>query len=105
MISEAPRFPNDPVLRLLPSELPGFFLSLPPEEQAWRGRYFLMCWGADLPEAYSWMHAMQQTDAASVKELVESIEDQDIADQVQMRIEHDQLLEEMATMAQRKGGQ
>ena len=92
---------DDPLLQLLPDEVPIAFLALPPEEQAWRGRYFLMVWAADFPEHYAWAHAMQETDAAEVKKLVESIEDQNIVDQVQMRVEHDQLLDEMATMAQR----
>jgi hypothetical protein len=42
---------------------------------------------------------MQQTDAAELKALVESLDDAQIMDQVQMRIEHDQLIDEMATMA------
>lgn len=96
---------DDPLLALLPDEIPAAFLARPPEEQAWRGRYFLMVWAADFPEHYAWAHAMQQTDAAAVKALVESIEDKDIVDQVQMRIEHDHLLDEMATMAPWKGGQ
>jgi hypothetical protein len=96
---------DDPLLRLLPAEMPLAFLALPPEEQAWRGRYFLMVWAADFPEHYAWAHAMQLTHAAEVKKLVESIDDRDIVEQVQMRIEHDQLLEEIAMMVQWKGGQ
>ena len=37
-------FRTDPVLRLLPAQVPDTFLLLSAEEQAWRGRYFLMAW-------------------------------------------------------------
>jgi hypothetical protein len=63
---------EDPVLHLLPAELPDAFLALPAEEQAWRGRFFLIAssvtFGADdamlwfqtlltWPQEIAWMRA------------------------------------------------
>ncbi|HEY8870756.1 MAG TPA: hypothetical protein VIM30_15400 [Candidatus Limnocylindrales bacterium] len=62
----------DPILHLLPAELPDAFLALPAKEQAWRGRFFLIAssvtFGADdamlwfqtlmtWPEEIAWMKA------------------------------------------------
>jgi hypothetical protein len=46
------------VLALLPDELPFTFQSLPPAEQAWRGRLFLMVWILYGHQAYSWSMAL-----------------------------------------------
>lgn len=100
----ADRFPNDPLLRLLPAELPTAFLALPPEEQRWRGKYFLAVWAADFPEGYSWAHALQTGEVApEAKALVESIPDEQIEEQVKLRIQHYAALAAEATAAQRAG--
>lgn len=49
---------RDPVLRLLPGEPPETFLALPPDEQAWRGRFFLMAWILTRNEPFSWDAAL-----------------------------------------------
>jgi hypothetical protein len=80
---------TDPLLALLPDEIPSGFLALPPDEQAWRGRYFLMVWAADFPEHFAWAAAMVQgTEATETKALVESVDDAQIAEQVRLRNEH-----------------
>lgn len=49
---------NSGVLSLLPDEVPLTFHSLPPAEQDWRGRLFLMVWILFGHEAYSWSMAL-----------------------------------------------
>ena len=53
------QFRNDPVLWLLPDDVPAAFLRLSPDEQAWRGRMFLMTWIlAGQHIQYAWWAAM-----------------------------------------------
>lgn len=42
MEADNPELVADPVLRHLPPEIPRAFLALPPREQHWRGRIFLI---------------------------------------------------------------
>jgi hypothetical protein len=80
---------TNPLLALLPDEIPSAFLALPPEEEAWRGRYFLMVWAADFPEHFAWAAAMVNgTEATETKALVESVDDAHIVEQVRLRNEH-----------------
>lgn len=51
-------FRNDPVLGLLPEDVPLPFLTMPPAEQAWRGRYYLVAWSAGFEPGYAWWLAM-----------------------------------------------
>jgi hypothetical protein len=67
-----PNVPNDPLLRLLPSELPRSFTMLPAKEQAWRGRVFLMVWAIGGTEAFSWANALND-DPVHVADLQETV--------------------------------
>ena len=60
IVSPAPNpdVPSDPILQLLPSEPPWSFLGLPPAEQAWRGRVFLMTWAMGGTAVFSWSVAL-----------------------------------------------
>ena len=60
IVSPAPNpdVPSDPLLQLLPSEPPWSFLDLPPAEQAWRGRVFLMTWSMGGTTVFSWSVAL-----------------------------------------------
>lgn len=49
---------SDPVLGLLPEDVPLPFLTMPPEEQAWRGRYYLVAWAAGYEIGYAWWLAL-----------------------------------------------
>ena len=51
-------FFRDPVLRLLPDEVPLDFLRLDPAEQAWRGRAWLIMFGAGYEPANAWWFVM-----------------------------------------------
>ncbi len=55
----APNFPNDPLLRLLPSERPPSFDEADEKTQGWRGRVFLMTWALGGSVAISWDMAMR----------------------------------------------
>jgi len=49
---------DDPMLALLPPEPPWVFQSLPREEQAWRGRLFLISYVMTDHAAFSWAFAL-----------------------------------------------
>jgi hypothetical protein len=49
---------DDPMLELLPPEPPWAFQRLPREEQAWRGRAFLIAFVMTDNEAFSWNLAL-----------------------------------------------
>ena len=51
-------FFRDPVLRLLPDEVPVDFLRLDPAEQAWRGRAWLIMFGAGYETVHAWWFVM-----------------------------------------------
>jgi hypothetical protein len=57
MIDARPGF-EDPVLDLLPPDVPDSLLSLPSDEQAWRGRFFLLLWSAGYDAWYAWVQAL-----------------------------------------------
>ncbi|HEY8868659.1 MAG TPA: hypothetical protein VIM30_04650 [Candidatus Limnocylindrales bacterium] len=77
----------DPVLHLLPARLPDAFLALPAEEQAWRGRFFLIAssvtFGADIamlwfqtlltwPQEIAWMkEAVAAVPGSEIPKMVE----------------------------------
>ncbi len=56
---------GDPMLALLPAELPYSFQSLPREEQAWRGRAFLIAFVMTDNEAFSWSLALTRDPVAA----------------------------------------
>ena len=60
MINAEPTEPfrSDPILALLPEDVPFSFHAMPPEEQAWRGRYFLVAWSAGYETNHAWWLAM-----------------------------------------------
>ena len=51
-------FFGDPVLRLLPNEVPVDFLRLDLAEQAWRGRAWLILFGAGYEPVHAWWFVM-----------------------------------------------
>lgn len=66
---------TDPVLRLIPTEgMPDSFRVMPEEEQAWRGRYFLMTWVLSHHTAYAWSIALAEPEETG-KATVAGIED------------------------------
>lgn len=81
---------NDPVLRLLPDEVPPSFLALPPEEQAWRGRYFLMTWALhEQHAAFAWSAALANSPehVKEAKLVVSEVRDEDIINSVAVTID------------------
>lgn len=57
MIDVRPPF-ADAILDLLPLDIPDSFLTFPPDEQAWRGRFFLLLWSAGYPDWLAWIQAI-----------------------------------------------
>lgn len=49
---------SDPMVRLLPEEVPDRFYLLPPEEQKWRARAFLMVWATGSTVAHAWWYSL-----------------------------------------------
>ena len=49
---------RDRVLALLPTETPRSFNRLPFREQQWRGRAWILIWGAGLDESFAWARAL-----------------------------------------------
>lgn len=78
--------PSQDVLRLLPEERPAAYTNLPPDEQAWRGRYFLMVYAMDASEEFAWANALndREGDAAN-KALVERTPDFQIVEALRLR--------------------
>ncbi|HEY8870007.1 MAG TPA: hypothetical protein VIM30_11555 [Candidatus Limnocylindrales bacterium] len=80
---------EDPVLHLLPAELPDAFLALPAEEQAWRGRFFLIAssvtFGAD--DAMLWFQTLLTwpQEIAWMKAAVAAVPDSEIPKMVEGR--------------------
>ena len=66
-------FLDDPVLRLLPEEIPSAFFQFSTEEQAVRGRYFLMTWVVIRDIAYAWWVALGY-DPAFYKVMKETVD-------------------------------
>ncbi len=64
--------PRDPLLALLP-EPPEAFTCLPPDEQAWRGRLFLVLHGAGDTAEEAWSTVLQSDDVASMRQLRETM--------------------------------
>ena len=56
---------DDPMLALLPPEPPWAFQRLPREEQAWRGRAFLIALVMTDNEAFSWSVALTRDPVAA----------------------------------------
>ena len=56
---------DDPMLALLPPEPPWMFQRLRREEQAWRGRAFLIAFVMTDNEAFSWSLALTRNPAAA----------------------------------------
>jgi hypothetical protein len=80
---------EDPVLHLLPAELPDAFLALPAKEQAWRGRFFLIAssvtFGAD--DAMLWFQTLLTwpQEIAWMKAAVAAVPDSEIPKMVERR--------------------
>jgi hypothetical protein len=87
---------TDPVLHLLPAELPDAFLALPAEEQAWRGRFFLIAssvtFGAD--DAMLWFQTLLTwpQEIAWMKAAVAAVPDAEIPKMVEGRRAFEQAL-------------
>lgn len=69
---------GDPMLALLPPEPPWVFQSLPREEQAWRGRLFLIAYVMTDHVPYSWAFALnnEPTHVAESKLIVAGTADE-----------------------------
>jgi hypothetical protein len=70
---------GDPILAMLPDERPSAFDRLPPQEQMWRGRVFLMFFtisGGGVP--YSWWQALRPDEDGSVEAFVATVPDEQI---------------------------
>ena len=69
---------GDPMLALLPPELPMVFQALPREEQAWRGRTFLMSYLMMDNVVFSWAFALnnEPTHVAECKAIVAETRDE-----------------------------
>lgn len=52
------QFRADPILRLLPDEIPRVFAGLDPVDQGRRGRLWLVLWSAGYPEWVAWTYAL-----------------------------------------------
>lgn len=66
---------TDPILRLIPTDTaPASFLAMPNDEQAWRGRYFLMTWWLTHDVTYAWALALM-ADPVHGKAVVAQTED------------------------------
>lgn len=95
-MSPAPRanFPNDPLLRLLPSELPRLFTLLPAKDQSWRGRVFLMTWAVGGTEAFSWDIALHDEPVHNeeLQATVKGTDDERIRQEVMARRHEDRVL-------------
>ena len=63
-------FFRDPVLRLLPDEIPLGFLRLDPEEQAWRGRAWLILFGAGYEPVHAWWFVMSGNESPESAEFI-----------------------------------
>lgn len=93
----APRYTSDPTLRLLP-EPPDNFLRLSEAEQRWRGRLWLILYGAGYDEAHAWWLAQtsEKDDATFVENMkvaVERVPEQDYPAIMKARLEHDAEIE------------
>lgn len=62
VIDVRPSF-DDPILDLLPLDVPDSYLTLPPDEQAWRGRFFLLLWSAGYDDWLAWIQAISNDPA------------------------------------------
>lgn len=83
-----PLVTDDPLVRLLPADPPGAFTNLPPAEQSFRARIYLMVWVLSEDEAYSWDAALT-TNAdflQSMRETLATSSDEYIAAAVQRTI-------------------
>ena len=63
-------FFRDPVLRLLPDLVPSAFLRLNPAEQAWRGRAWLIMYGAGYEPDHAWWFVMSGDDSPASAEWI-----------------------------------
>ena len=77
---------DDPILALLPDDddLPFSFRRLAPEEQAWRGRLFLMTWVISGHEAFSWSTALGDFEPHNTESraLVASVSDERLIEEL-----------------------
>lgn len=73
-------FTDDPVLRLLPEEVPAAFLSLDKREQGVRGRYFLMVWVLYRDIAFAWFNALADDpgDLKNMREMADGTPDENL---------------------------
>lgn len=53
---------DDPMLALLPPEVPWAFQHLPREEQQWRARVFLSVWVTTGSTVFAWAQALRKND-------------------------------------------
>jgi hypothetical protein len=83
-------FRRDPVLRLLPIDLPNAFSRLSADEQAWRGRLWLTLFGAGYEPNHAWWFAMSdESDIGEMKATVAQVSDDDFTLMVQGRLAYE----------------
>ena len=101
----------DPILALLPEPPDAFehlppdvFERLPPAEQAWRGRLFLVLYGAGYPEDMAWWTVLQDEAIEAMQSLrttMERVTDEMIPAMVEGRVRFDAEITRQAAL----GGQ
>ena len=82
---------RDPLLRLLPPDVPDGFVALPPAEQTLRGRYWLMMFGAGYEVDHAWWFVLQEDPewTAIMKEQLGRVDEADIPLMVQGRLTYE----------------
>lgn len=77
---------RDPVLRLLPEDPPDSFLRLPPEEQARRGRLWLVMYGAGYDPVHAWWFVTQpESDIGQMLASIKDLPDEELPKMLQGR--------------------
>lgn len=82
---------RDPVLRLLPPDVPDGFVALPFAEQQFRGRYWLIMYGAGYESDHAWWTVLNEDPdwTATMHEQLSRVTDADIPLMVKGRLDYE----------------
>lgn len=78
----------DPILALI-TDPPETFLALPPEEQAWRGRTWLLTWATGYAPDMAWWFALRdatEPDIIAMRETLKRVTDEVLPQMVAARV-------------------